>query len=349
MTDFLTSLAARNLGPLPETSAPESENVRPRPVGVFEAEGSAEQAFEKLPDDTVQSDPPSEAPVLIAPDQPPASEPSDLKNPILTAPPSSFVEDTRPPATSALEPAPEESVTPEAVPETPQTEQTSDPDIDVAEVQDPLPSRNETALPAGPETILGKLPQPQAIEVQHTDISEPLESQGKSTPTPKLTLEPARQPQPAKKNVGALERIVRQMVLNPMPEISPVPQQPGPAKADMEPVSDIPKEFSERNPEPGADHIELVLSPVPEPIETVSLRPEAPAHESAPPLAPVSDQPVPIEAEPAKTIVRINIGRIEVNALAAEQPTDEPGPARPEPALMSLDEYLEMRNSGGAG
>ncbi|MFG0251352.1 MAG: hypothetical protein ACF8NJ_00595 [Phycisphaerales bacterium JB038] len=52
------------------------------------------------------------------------------------------------------------------------------------------------------------------------------------------------------------------------------------------------------------------------------------------------------ERPPPETVVKVSIGRIEVRTGAAPAKDAPARTSRPEPVLMSLDDYLDRRSRG---
>ncbi|MEA3276254.1 MAG: hypothetical protein U9Q81_13385 [Pseudomonadota bacterium] len=180
---------------------------------------------------------------------------------------------------------------------------------------------------------------------------------------------------------SSLSAIVRQMVLQPVVrEVVREVARPGSAMADIAPTGERPTFRQEMRPEtadgamtPGplpqllaAPHLATPraerMSPAPEASPATAER--SPERADRPPaLRPhterAEDRPAPPrlkprvermpafpEAPPQTTAVQVTIGRVEVRATSG--PTPNAVKPRPQPATMSLDDYLAQRSGQGS-
>ena len=147
------------------------------------------------------------------------------------------------------------------------------------------------------------------------------------------------------------------MVLAPRPDPAPPRDNPKPlGRLDDAPVPSAPREpganaparaVEPLRPVPVADRPEPAPSPgaagprIPAPAARTSRpRPGAPEQSLSPLPEPIH---VPDPA-PGETVVQIKIGRIEVRTGAGTPAAAPIRTPRPEPVMMSLDDYLSRRS-----
>ncbi len=345
MSDFFTSLAARNLSPSPEMPATDGGTVRPRAPAAFEPEAADVPPASPEPSDEVAQTDPADSVVAPRPAEPvqPSRPEADEVRPTgmqdspperpLPTPPSQevpTVQPESPPDTPVAEASPERS---EAKIPVLQPRDKHDPPVIAEPAPQPAEKNNgeqgETPSASEPQVIA-----PQAEPVIVTQKALVKQSVVRS-------FESHRQPD------KPLERIVRQMVLQPIPRArEPERLDDGqPPGTDAEP--DVNTAPAETIVEPSPTQTEPVTRSRQIQRDGMPLRPRPAVERRAPQLAPVPDPPAPVEAKAPETTIRISIGRIEVRTDASEPHSEEARPTRPEPTLMSLDDYLKSRSSGG--
>lgn len=128
-------------------------------------------------------------------------------------------------------------------------------------------------------------------------------------------------------------------------DTAPVAQPPAPVPPAPVPVVPVP---STPAPVPNPAPVETrTPPPAPAPSRQAERRPlvlQARLHRAPAPAPEHSRRSAP--AEPAETVVRVTIGRIEVRAVT-EQPQPAAPSRRPSPPAMTLDDYLRDRSGGG--
>ena len=350
MSDFFASLAARNLGVAPDTSSGEAAEVRPRPKAAFEAEGAGVMPdAPELPGDRTEPET-AVAPVPSAPDGPVSAAPQTARDRMIG--PKRHAGAPTPPAPPAPSLAPAPHVTavrteivsaPASATLSPTTETRTEPSATrmPAEQESALPPRSEP----GPRRVYGPV---QAL--MRPDVSAPApdrKAPDRNVPTARnKTTSTGTERRQAHVDVP-LERIVRQMVLMPRPEHRP--SQSSGKELDRAPLTSA---------APDTPRVEPVAAPPLAPLPR-DAAPERRVRDPAPlvlrdteatraparPLAPIPAPPMPPEPKAPETVIRVRIGRIVVNAGPAEASSREAGPKRPEPTLMSLDDYLRSRSS----
>lgn len=340
MTDFLERLIARHVD--------SSAAVGPRPLALFEPPESAGPRSEEAPaaggSETEAPAPAaygprapmlSAAPALPAPpvgDEPvtaipapaaplpstPHAEPNAVLDPVLALEPPTQVasaspETSAPSGVEAAAPQPLEAPSPPAL--VPWLAPERRPDDPPAAVP-----RKATSTSEDPVRIVERIaengppPTSPPPDVEQT-IAQPGRRQVTEPETPEAL-------------TPSLPSIVRQMVFQPVVH-----------ELEREPASEqqAPPAFPAGTAPEMAPPV-VALQPLPE----RSRRAEAP-----PPLLKPSADQVPAFPElppQAPPTIRITIGRVEVRAVASE--ASAPAKPRPQPALMSLDDYLTQRTNG---
>lgn len=142
---------------------------------------------------------------------------------------------------------------------------------------------------------------------------------------------PANQPEPVKENLS-----VQPPARRAVGEVAPQPPLPSPTIAPTVMGSTQAQELPRNHSILPARVDDPAIKPTPKTVESAAIRPAPPVR-----LA----KPVETSAK-AQPIIHVSIGRIEVRLTAA------PGKAhnaatRPPAAVMSLEDYLRMRNGGG--
>ncbi|NUM43473.1 MAG: hypothetical protein HUU38_02120 [Anaerolineales bacterium] len=199
------------------------------------------------------------------------------------------------------------------------------------------------------------IPRPSLPRAEFTTPPEPRSFPQSNPPTPAQTLPPSPPatpiPAPHRGRLDAPERVETLLHTHTLREriierpILPAPINPAP------PITPPPTETPRKEPPPPA------ITPIAEHLTPTQprptpLAPKAPAFKLPEPtvitpvLRPVLPDilPAPKASAPAPTI-HVTIGRVEVRATPASAPT----PSRPAktPSVMTLDEYLLRKNTGG--
>ena len=364
MSDFLADLVARNLGrPIgPAVLGPE---VQPRPAGRFET-GLAGPMREAGPDAVLPSASPEPSGARAETTAPiagtAAPRPADPEHPLPeTAAPGA------PLAPRAIRAAPPQTAEPARamMPEGGAALAARRPEPGHP-AEYPGLRRAPSISPAQPLSVTGS-ESPAAAPPAPDLRASPAPAHGhpgtqSAQPRPPQPLAGSESPAAAPRHLGPrpgaarpvpdppLEWIIRQMVLPPEP--APQPASPQAAPADLRaatnplPIRPAPltalrpletRILPERDARPGLD---AAPSPRASPTPAIPM----PESRLAPLRAPVQ-APAPPRPE---TTITVHIGRIELRGPADETRPEAPVPVpRPEPVLMSLDEYLAGRMQGG--
>lgn len=329
MSDYLGQLIARSFD--------QAETLRPRPVALFEPSQPA-TGLPAPPDEVPVSDRTSS---VLPPTAPPPPHPvaAPLHAPV-PAPPSVGATPTlRPPLeVHPLEAPPVHAPPPREAPLAPEPSTTSEPQAP------PSPS----VPPTAPQTLLSTAPR----VVEH--VTETVRPAPPPATVPPVMSEVVRV-QPTREIIT--ERIV-EAKLQPPPPAAPSPRGQTLLPADA-PVIDHgtepPRaELSRRQPSqppplpPDLHDLRSAteVRPAPSPSASTSRAAAKTTMVIQPRVeAPREQATMPPSSPPPSPTIHVTIGRVEVRASSPSPPSRRP---RPQPAVMSLDEYLEQRASGGS-
>ncbi len=339
MNDFLAALVSRNLG-IEVGTAPATPEVQPRTPTMFEPGGA----------------------------EPAPADPIDIGAPTTHTNSQHF--DAPDPGIAPVTPAPTPADAPRPDPVRSRSEAPS-PGTPFAAAPRKDPPRRPASDPAG-QVIRPTPPPPVSLAASPVERTTPAPAAAVSptvAPDPPTrrasepgTLKPAAPTAPApvapaRRSDPPLERIIRQMVLSPRPDprdtTRQTPRMPTPEVAQTDrpqsPVIQEPAQplrpietriLAERDPAPPRSKPVEMLMPQPE-----VARPQIPPETSLAPLtSPIQVPPTPRP----ETVINVRIGRIEVRGPQDETRAEPPkATPRPQPSIMSLDEYLKNRSQEG--